>query len=63
MFEWILMSCVGVYATALGFGYLPPPAIKDEREWRTRYQPWLRILGPIITVLALILAYDHAFWR
>jgi hypothetical protein len=60
-FDSIMMFAVGAYATALAFGQLPPP-MKDVAaglQWRARYGNWFKIIGPMLMLIALILAYGH----
>ena len=58
----IIMFAVGVYATGVGFGQLAPPTkdVTAGRQWLARYGNWFRILGPIMMLIALILAYGQA---
>jgi hypothetical protein len=61
-FDSIMMFAVGAYATAVAFGRLPPP-VKDVaagQQWLARYESWFRIIGPMLMLIALILAYTHA---
>jgi hypothetical protein len=54
----IIMLGVGAYACAVGFGAMPAPS-KDPiaaEQWRARYGKLLRIIGPLLVVIALILA-------
>jgi hypothetical protein len=58
----IIMFSVGVYATGVAFGQLAPPT-KDMaagQKWLARYGAWFKILGPMMMLIALILAYSHA---
>jgi len=54
----IFMLLVGAYACAVGFGALPAPS-KDPAagpQWFARYGKMFRIIGPLLIVIALILA-------
>ena len=54
----IFMLLVGAYACAVGFGALPAPS-KDPvagQQWFARYGKMFRIIGPLLIVIALILA-------
>ena len=58
----IIMFAVGAYATAVAFGRLPPPT-KDAaagQQWLARYGTWFRILGPMLILIALVLAGSQA---
>jgi hypothetical protein len=58
----ILMFAVGAYAAAVAFGRLPPPTkdVATGQQWLARYGNWLRIIGPMLMLIAAILAYSHA---
>jgi hypothetical protein len=58
----IIMLGVGAYATAVAFGGLPPPTkdVAAGQQWLTRHGRWLRFVGPMLILIALILAYSHA---
>lgn len=54
----IIMFFVGAWATATGFGYLPMPGtdpIKQE-QWRARFGKHLKWIGPVLLVIATVLA-------
>ncbi|WP_119272952.1 hypothetical protein [Taklimakanibacter deserti] len=54
----IIMFCVGVWATATGFGYLPMPG-KDplaQQQWRARFGTMLKWIGPALLVISVVLA-------
>ena len=54
----IIMFCVGAWATAIGFGYLPVSGtdpIKQE-QWRARFGKHLKWIGPLLLVIATVLA-------
>jgi hypothetical protein len=59
----IIMLGVGAYACAIGYGGLPAPS-KDPvagQQWLARYGKLFRIIGPLLIVIALILAAARAF--
>ena len=60
--ESIMMLAVGAYATAVAFGRLPPPTkdVPSGRQWLDRYGSLLRIIGPMVMLIAMILAGSHA---
>ncbi len=54
----IIMFCVGLWATATGFGYLAMPA-KDplaQQQWRLRFGTALKWIGPLLLVISIALA-------
>ena len=54
----LIMFCVGAWATAVGFGYLQMP-VKDpltRQQWQTRWGTMLKYIGPILLVIAVVLA-------
>ena len=58
----IIMFAVGAYATAVAFGRLPAPT-KDAatgQQWLARYGNWFKIIGPMLMLIALILAFSQA---
>jgi hypothetical protein len=60
----IIMLFVGAYACAVGFGKLPAPPSKDPvaaQQWLARYGKLFRIIGPLLIVIALILAVGRRF--
>ena len=61
-FDSIMMFAVGAYATAVAFGRLPPPTkdVAAGQQWLARYERWLRIIGPMLMLIALILVYSRA---
>ena len=61
-FDSIMMFAVGAYATGVGFGRLPPPTtnVAAEQQWFARYGTWFRIVGPMLILIPLILAYGQA---
>lgn len=59
----IIMLLVGAYACAVGFGAMPAPS-KDPiaaQQWLARYSKLFRIIGPLLVVIALILAAGKRF--
>jgi hypothetical protein len=58
----IIMFAVGVYATGVAFGWLAPPTkdVAAGQQWFARYGTWFKIIGPMMMLIALILAYSHA---
>jgi len=59
----IFMLLVGVYACAVGFGALPAPS-KDPvagQQWILRYGKMFRIIGPLLIVIALVIAAGKFF--
>jgi hypothetical protein len=61
----IVMLFVGVYASAVGFGKMPAPTQDPVagQQWLTRYGKLFRIIGPLLIVIALILAAARLFDR
>jgi hypothetical protein len=60
----IIMLFVGAYACAVGFGAMPPPPSRDPvagQHWLARYGKLFRIIGPLLVVLALVLAAGKYF--
>jgi hypothetical protein len=54
----IIMFCVGLYGSAVGFGLLPAP-IKDPiagKQWLAQWGKFFKIGGPLLVVISLILA-------
>jgi hypothetical protein len=54
----IIMFCVGAWATATGFGYLPIP-VKDpanRSQWQARFGMMLKWIGPLLLVISVGLA-------
>ncbi len=50
--------CMGVYATAVGFGYWMPP-VKDfsrVEEWRKKHARKFRLIGPLLILCASAMA-------
>jgi hypothetical protein len=61
----IIMLFVGAYACAVGFGAVPAPS-KDPiagQQWFARYGKLLRIIGPLLIVIALVLVAAQLFAR
>ncbi len=61
----IIMLFVGAYACAVGFGAMPAPS-KDPiagQQWFARYGKLLRIIGPLLIVIALVLVAAQLFAR
>jgi hypothetical protein len=53
------MFLVGLWASGVGYGFLPPLG-KDsiaQHQWLARF----KILGPMLVVIALVLAGTHYF--
>jgi hypothetical protein len=60
----IFMLLVGIYASAVGFGAIPPPPSRDPaagQQWLARYGKLFRIIGPLLVVIALVLAAGKFF--
>jgi hypothetical protein len=60
----IFMLFVGVYACAVGFGAIAPPAAGDPvagQQWFARYGKLFRIIGPLLVLIALVLAVGKYF--
>jgi hypothetical protein len=54
----VMMLAVGGWSTAVGYGYWLPP-IKDMGEadaWMARHGRKLRMLGPLMLVIAVVYA-------
>jgi membrane protein DedA with SNARE-associated domain len=58
----IIMFAAGAYATAVVFGRLAPPTkdVAAGQQWLARHGKWLKIVGPMLMLIALILAYSQA---
>jgi hypothetical protein len=58
----IIMFAIGLYATGVAFGWLAPPTedMTVGQQWLARYGNWFKILGPVMMLIALILAYRQA---
>lgn len=59
----IIMLLVGAYACAVGFGAMPAPS-KDPiaaQQWLGRYGKLFKIIGPLLIVIALLLAAGKYF--
>jgi hypothetical protein len=59
----IIMLLVGAYACAVGFGAMPAPS-KDPiagQQWLARYGKLFKIIGPLLIVIALLLAAGKYF--
>lgn len=59
----IIMLFVGAYACAVGFGAMPAPS-KDPvagQQWLARYGKLFKVIGPLLIVIALILAAARHF--
>jgi hypothetical protein len=61
-FDSIMMFAVGAYATGVAFGQLRPPTqnVAAGQQWLARYGNWFRIIGPMLMLIAVILAYGQA---
>ena len=60
----IFTLLVGIYASAVGFGVIAPPASSDPvagQQWLARYGKLFRIIGPLLVVIALVLAAGQYF--
>ncbi|HEX4973201.1 MAG TPA: hypothetical protein VFV69_19310 [Steroidobacteraceae bacterium] len=60
----IFMLLVGIYASAVGFGAIAPPSSSDPvagQQWLARYGKLFRIIGPLLVVIALVLAAGQYF--
>lgn len=59
----IIMLLVGGYACAVGFGAMPAPS-KDPlagQQWLARYGKVFKVIGPLLVVIALLLAAGKYF--
>ena len=55
--DQIIMLCVGLYATSVGFGWLSLPVKSGPAEARhEHFRRISKILGPLLIVCALLLA-------
>lgn len=60
----IITLLVGAYACAVGYGAMAPPPARDPaagQQWLARYGKLFRIIGPLLIVIALILAAAKFF--
>jgi hypothetical protein len=61
----IIMFCVGLWVSGIGFGRLPAPT-KDPiagKQWLAQYGKLFKIIGPLLVVGSLILAAAKFFGR
>ncbi len=59
----IIMFCVGLWVSGVGFGRLPAPT-KDPvagKQWLAQYGKFFRIAGPALVAGSLILAAGRFF--
>ncbi len=59
----IIMLLVGAYASAVGFGAIAAPS-RDPiaaQQWLGRYGKLFRVIGPLLIVIALLLAAGKYF--
>jgi len=53
----LIMFCAGVWATSAGFGEAPPAGGNTlVGDWHHRFVPMLRIIGPLLMLIAAGLA-------
>jgi hypothetical protein len=55
--DQIIMFCVGVWATGVGYGFVPALG-KDaaaQEQWKARFGKLFKIAGPLLIVIALAL--------
>jgi hypothetical protein len=55
----IIMFCVGLWTTAVGFGYLPAPGKADtlaQQQWLARFGKLFKWCGPLLLVISVALA-------
>jgi hypothetical protein len=57
----VVSLCVGIWATLVGFEYIGKPAGAELNPSYAHRRRLYRIGGPIVILLAIILA-AHAFW-
>jgi hypothetical protein len=54
--DQLIMFLAGTYATGVGFGWLASPARgPNAADWERRFIPVLRITGPIMIGISIIL--------
>jgi hypothetical protein len=61
----IIMLLIGAYACSVGYGAMAPPS-RDPvagQQWLDRYGRMFRIIGPLLIVIAVILAASRYFAR
>ena len=61
--DQIIMFFVGAWATGIGYGFLPALG-KDaaaQLQWRTRFGKIFKIIGPLLIVIASVLAVGRYF--
>lgn len=59
--DQIIMFLVGVWATGVGYGFLPALG-KDaaaQEQWKARFGKLFKFIGPALIVIALVLAVGH----
>jgi hypothetical protein len=55
----IIMFCVGLWTTGVGYGYLPVPGKADalaQQQWLARFGKLFKWRGPILLVISVALA-------
>jgi hypothetical protein len=58
----MIMFLVGVYATGVGYGWLPSPARgPSAAEWQRRFLPLFRLIGPGLLVISIVLLFAEHF--
>jgi hypothetical protein len=60
--DQLIMFLAGAYATGVGFGWLASPARGPQAaDWERRFTPVLRITGPIMIAIAILLMLAEMF--
>lgn len=63
MTQALIVLGVGVFSTLLGFGLLPAGLNQKKAEaWRKRHAGNLRIGGPLVILVGLVLLVKAMFW-
>ena len=55
----IIMFCVGLWTTGVGYGYLPAPGKADalaQQQWLARFGKLFKWCGPALLVISVVLA-------
>ena len=62
--EGLIPLGIGVYMTLVYFGVIPAGLdAKKAAAWRTRWAPRLRLGGPLLILVGLVLIGRALFWR
>lgn len=55
--DQVIMFCVGIWMTAVGFGYVPLPGnAAAQQPWVLRIASQFKWMGPLLLAISVILA-------